>query len=150
MVDMKDGKAAMEALDSRELLLKGRRLIVDEAHARPDQVDRRRIHRTSWPQVTERLFLAGLQNWATEATVRALFQNHGLNPVDVYLPRDRVNGHVKGYAFVEMGSADEAARAIGALHGSLLEGSSLSVRPADPRPASSTRGMPVMTQTQIT
>ena len=111
----------MEPLDSRELLLKGRRLIVDEAHPREDQVDRRPSRRIARLQVTERLYLGGIPKWATEATVCALFQNHDLNPVDVYLPRDRMNGQVKGYAFVEMGSAAEAERAIGALHGSLLQ-----------------------------
>jgi hypothetical protein len=137
MVEMKDGKAAMEAVDSRELILKGRRLVIDEAHPLSSQVERTKWSRIPRVDVTERLYITGISPSADEASVRILFQNHRLNPVDIYLPRDRMTGRIKGFGFVAMSSQSEAAEAIGALHGSLVDGRSLTVRPAEPRAAKS-------------
>jgi len=133
IVEMTDGKNAMEAVDSRDLALKGRRLVVNEAHSLSSQIDRPRGARTPRVDITERLYIAGLSNSATETTVRTIFRNHGLNPVDVYIPKDRETGRPKGFGFVAMSSESEAAQAIGALNGSLVEGRSLTVRPATPR-----------------
>jgi len=86
---MIDGRNAMEALDSRNVVLKGRRLIVNEAYSLSDQVHRPRYGRTPRVDITQRLYVAGLPYSATETSVRSLFQNHGLNPVEVHLPKDR-------------------------------------------------------------
>jgi len=133
IMEMRDGKAAMEAVDSRGLILNGRRLVVDEAHSLSAQIDRPRGGRTPRVDITERLYISGIPSSATETTVRLLFQNHGLNPIEVYLPRDRQTGRLKGYGFVAMSSESEAASAIGALNGSLVDGVGLTVQPAAPR-----------------
>ncbi len=132
-VDMADGRSAMEAVDARGLVLRGRRLIINEAYSLSEQVDQPRRGKTPSVDVTERLYVAGLPYSATEQSVRILFQSHGLNPVEIYLPRDRQTGRVRGIGFVAMNSTTEAAQAIGALNGSLVEGKSLTVRAAKPR-----------------
>jgi RNA recognition motif. (a.k.a. RRM, RBD, or RNP domain) len=137
-VDMIDAKNAMEAVDSRDVTLNGRRLIINEAYSLSAQVDRPRRGRTPRVDITERLYVAGLPYSATESSVRTLFQNHGLNPVEVYLPKDRQTGCLRGFGFVAMSSVSDAIQAIGALNGSLVEGRSITVRTAVPRAAGST------------
>jgi hypothetical protein len=133
IVEMTNGKNAMAALDSRELRIRGRQLVINEAHSLSSQINRQRDRRTPSVDTTERLFVASLSSSATEAGIRILFQNHGLNPVEVYLPKDSKTRRHKGYGFVSMNSPSEAAQAIGALNGSLVDGRSLTVRPATPR-----------------
>ena len=133
IVEMKDGRGAMEAVDSRGLILKGRQLVVNEAHPLSTQYDRRFGGRIPSVDITERLYITGIPTSATETTVRMLFQNHGLNPVDIHLPRDRQTGRARGFGFVAMSSQSEAEQAIGALNGSLVEGRSLTIQPAAPR-----------------
>jgi RNA recognition motif-containing protein len=133
MVDMKDGKSAMEAVDARDLSLAGRQLVISEAHSLPSQTSRSRTSRVPSMDITERLYIAGLPSTATDISVRVLFQNHGLNPVEVFLPKDRNSGQHRGFGFVSMASEAESAQAIGALNGSLVEGKALSVHPAEPR-----------------
>ena len=134
-VDMLDGKNAMEAIDSAEVSLKGRRLVVNEAYSLAAQVTPQRHGRVPTVDTTERLYISRLPYSATESSVRILFQGHGLNPVEIYLPKDSQTGSLKGYGFVTMSSAPEAARAIGALNGSLVDGKSIIVRAASPRAA---------------
>ena len=133
MIEMKDGKSAMVAVDSRDLFLAGRRLVISEAHSLPAQTNRSRNSRVPRVDITERLYIAGLPLTATETTVQVLFQNHGLSPVEVFLPRDRKTGQHKGFGFVSMSSEAEAGQAIGAVNGSLVDGKALAVRPAAPR-----------------
>jgi RNA recognition motif. (a.k.a. RRM, RBD, or RNP domain) len=132
--DVFDGKNAMEAVDSQAVTLKGRRLVINEAYSLPAQINRPRNGRTPRLDTTERLYIAGFPSSATEASIRSLFQNHGLNPVEVYLPKDRQTGRPRGFGFVTMNSESEATQAIGALNGSLVEGRSITVRAALPRP----------------
>ena len=126
----------MEAVDSRDLTLLGRQLVINEAYSLSTQLEQPRGGLTPRDvDISERLYLSGLPYSATETSVRALFQNHGLNPAEVYLPKDRQTGQPRGIGFVSMGSLAEATQAIGALNGSLVEGRSLTVRPAAPRSA---------------
>ena len=122
-----------EAVDSRGLVVRGRQLVIHEAFQPVDQVDQPRRGRTPSIDATERLYIAGLPYSATEQGVRQLFQNHGLSPVEIYVPRDRQTGRVRGIGFVAMNSTTEAVQAIGALNGSLVEGKSLTVKAAKPR-----------------
>jgi RNA recognition motif-containing protein len=133
IVEMTDGRNAMEAVDSRDLNLKGRRLVVNEAYPLSSQIGRQQGGRMPSIDITERLYVAGLPYSANETTLRTLFQNHGLNPVDVHIVRDRQSGRGKGFGFVSMSSQSEAAQAIGALNGSLVDGRSLILAPATPR-----------------
>lgn len=134
IVEMPDGSSAMEAVDSRKLTVKSRQLVIDEAYSLSAQVERPRGGRIPRVDITERLFVKGFPSAATETSVRTLFQNHGLIPVEVYIPRDKQTGLHKDFGFVSMSSQEEASQAIGALNGSLVDGRSIIVRPATPRP----------------
>ena len=133
IVEMEDGKSAMMAVDSRDLKIGGRRLVIDEARPLASQVDRSRGKWTPTMDVTERLFIAGLPDSATEESVRSIFQSHGLNPVDIHLVRDKRTTRPKGFGFVAMGSQSEAAQAIGALNRSLVGERAITVRSAIPQ-----------------
>jgi len=132
-VEVESGRAAMEALDSTELRLHGRQFVVNEAHPLAEKDERRK--ETDLPRVdlSERLYLGNLPYSANEATVQSLFESHGLHPLEIYLAFDRQAGRSKGFAFAAMASIEEAARAIGALNGSIVDGRSIVVRPAAPR-----------------
>lgn len=140
-VDMIDARTAMEALDSQNVTINGRKLVINEAYRLAAQVETSRHGRTPSVDVTERLYLAGFPPSTTDASIRTLFQSHGLNPLEIYLPRDRQTGRLRGIGFVRMSSQSEATQAIGALDGSLIEGKSITVRAALPRPNSLTRQM---------
>lgn len=133
IVEVRDGKSALKAVDARDLTIGGRRLVIDEARPLSTQVNRSGGKWNPTLDVTERLFIAGLPDSATEEMVRRIFQNHGLNPVDVYLPRDKRTTRPKGFGFIAMGSHSEAAQAIGAVNGSLVDGRAVTVRPAMPQ-----------------
>ena len=78
------------------------------------------------------IFVGNLEFGATEDEIRALFENYGT--VDrVSILTDRETGRSRGFAFVEMGNADEAERAISALNGYALGGRALNVNEARPR-----------------
>lgn len=75
-----------------------------------------------------KLFVAGLPETATEDGLRELFEATGGSVAEVTVPRDRATGKVRGFAFLTMGSASEAAVARRQLDGSLQDGRSISVR----------------------
>ena len=62
----------------------------------------------------------------TEASIRTAFEAHG-EVASVNLITDRDSGRPKGFGFVEMGSADEAQTAKGALDGTQMDGRALKV-----------------------
>jgi cold-inducible RNA-binding protein len=76
-----------------------------------------------------RLYVGNLSFKTSPETVRAAFAAAG-NVMDVALPTDRETGQLRGFAFVVMGSDEEAARAIAQLNGSMLDGRSLKVNEA--------------------
>ena len=133
-VEAEDGRAAMAALNLTGLAIDGRRLVVNEAFqaARGGERMPRPSGRTA-AEVSERLFVGNLSQAATEQSIRQLFGDHGFRPLDVYIAMDRPSKVPKGFAFVSLGSTDEAERAIGAVHGSVVEGRPVVVRPAAPR-----------------
>lgn len=134
-VDVVDGSAAMRALDASGVQMTGRGLVVNEAYeGNARSGDDAVTHRTEdTPELSERLYVGRLPYLNTEAAVRELFLGRGLPPVDVYVSVDRSTGRSRGYAFVSMASRAAAGQAIGALHGSILDGRSIVVRPAAPR-----------------
>ena len=78
------------------------------------------------------IFVGNLSFGATESSVRALFEQFGA--VDrVNIVTDRDTGRSRGFAFVEMGDAEQADRAISALNGYQLDGRSLNVNEARPK-----------------
>jgi RNA recognition motif-containing protein len=81
-----------------------------------------------------KLFMAGLPDSVTEEVLRGLFNETGANVTELTLPRDRATGRPRGFAFVRLGSEDEAERARQELDGRIVDGKMISVRPfhADP------------------
>lgn len=81
----------------------------------------------------KRLYVGNLAFSATEDDVRAAFEAHG-EVESVHLVMDRDTGRSRGFAFVEMGDADQAEQAIAAMNGADLGGRALVVNEARPRP----------------
>jgi nucleolin len=83
---------------------------------------------------SRKLFMAGLPESVTEDALRNLFSETGATVTEVSLPRDRATGRPRGFAFVRLGSEDEANRARQELDGRIVDGRPISVRPfhADP------------------
>ena len=127
-----DGKSAMAAIDAPALTIGGRQLLINEAYSLADQVSGRGRN-TPKIDISERLYVTGLAKGVTESMLRTLFNRHGFQVLEVYVPKRKVSGGNKGFGFVTMGSRSEAVQAIGALNGALLDGTRVSVRPAEPR-----------------
>jgi nucleolin len=83
---------------------------------------------------SRKLFMAGLPESVTEDTLRNLFSEAGATVTEVSLPRDRATGRPRGFAFVRLGSDEDADRARQELDGRIVDGRPISVRPfhADP------------------
>jgi RNA recognition motif-containing protein len=64
--------------------------------------------------------------------LKGLFEEHG-EVTSAKVIVDRESGRSRGFGFVEMASADEAASAIEALNGQEAEGRELKVNEAKPR-----------------
>jgi len=80
-----------------------------------------------------KIYVGNLPFSADESQVRSLFSQHGtVESVNVIMDRD--TGRPRGFAFVEMNSAD-ASRAIQSLNGYSMEGRALRVNEAQDRPA---------------
>jgi RNA recognition motif-containing protein len=78
------------------------------------------------------IFVGNLSYQATEADLEAAFSQFGT--VDrVSIIRDRESGQPRGFAFVEMSNAEEAANAIAALNGREIGGRAVNVNEARPR-----------------
>ncbi|HEY1272624.1 MAG TPA: RNA-binding protein [Terriglobales bacterium] len=78
------------------------------------------------------LYVGNLPHSTTEAELRALFQAHGAVE-KVSMVTDRETGRSRGFAFVEMTSADEADKAVLALNGTDLGGRTLKINEAKPK-----------------
>ena len=79
-----------------------------------------------------KLYVGNLPYSATEEELSALFGQAG-TVTSVAIIKDRETGRSKGFAFVEMSSADEAQKAISTLTGHMLGGRDLRVSIARPR-----------------
>jgi RNA recognition motif-containing protein len=79
-----------------------------------------------------RLYVGNLSFQATSDAVRDAFSACG-EVTDVHIVQDRDSGQSRGFGFVTMGSAAEAAAAISTLDGSSLDGRSLRVNEAEER-----------------
>lgn len=79
-----------------------------------------------------KLYVGNLPYSATEEELSALFGQAG-TVTSVAVIKDRETGRSKGFAFVEMSSADEAQKAISMFTGQLLGGRDLRVSIARPR-----------------
>jgi len=82
--------------------------------------------------MSTKLFVGNLSFKTTENDLQDAFAAHG-TVVEANIMMDRASGRSRGFAFVTMGSPDEAQKAIEALHGSQLDGRPLTVNIARPR-----------------
>ena len=79
-----------------------------------------------------KLYVGNLPYSATEEELSSLFGQAG-TVASVAIINDRETGRSKGFAFVEMSSADEAQKAVTMLTGHMLGGRDLRVSIARPR-----------------
>jgi RNA recognition motif-containing protein len=79
-----------------------------------------------------RLYVGNLSFNATADSVRDAFQEFG-TVSDVHLVSDRETGRSRGFAFVTMGTSEEAAKAMQAMDGQNLDGRPLRVNEAEQR-----------------
>ena len=79
-----------------------------------------------------RLYVGNLSFNTTADGVRTAFEAFG-TVSDVHLVTDRETGRARGFAFVTMGSPDEAAKAIQGMDGKTLDGRPLRVNEAEER-----------------
>jgi len=79
------------------------------------------------------IFVGNLSFDSTENEIRSLFEQYG-SVERVNLVTDRDTGRARGFGFVEMSNGAEADRAIAELNGRELDGRSLNVNEARPKP----------------
>lgn len=85
------------------------------------------------------LYVGNLAFSATEEELRALFEPYG--PIDnITLVRDRDTGQPRGFGFVELGSDEQAEKAIAALNGQNVGGRNINVNEARPKADRGGRG----------
>jgi RNA recognition motif-containing protein len=87
-----------------------------------------------------KLFVAGLPDSITEDVLREVFEAAGGNVVEVSLPRDRATGRPRGFGFVTLSTAEDAANVRASLDGSMQAGRSISVRPFSSEPPRRSEG----------
>ena len=79
------------------------------------------------------IFVGNLDFHATEEALRSLFERYGVVN-SARIMTDRETGRSRGFAFVEMANEAEADQAISALNGYTLDGRTLNVNEARPKP----------------
>ena len=79
-----------------------------------------------------KIYVGGLPYSTTEAQLNDLFAAHG-TVQSARIITDKFTGQSRGFGFVEMGSAEEAKKAITALNGTQFEGRTLTVNEAKPQ-----------------
>src|SRR3954470_12690964 len=80
-----------------------------------------------------RLYVGNLSYNVTEPELREVFAENGRNVVEVKIVMDRDTGRPRGFAFVEMGSDDEASQVIQGLTGREVQGGAINRREAGER-----------------
>jgi RNA recognition motif-containing protein len=79
-----------------------------------------------------KLFVGNLSFNTTEGDILELFKQAG-NVVSCELIMDKFTGKSRGFAFVQMGTQEEANKAIADFNGKEIDGRSLTVNEARPR-----------------
>jgi RNA recognition motif-containing protein len=83
--------------------------------------------------MSTKIYVGNLPYTCDKEQLKALFSDGGRVVEDVAIIMDRATGKARGFAFVQMANAEEAARAVEALHGSSFGGRTLTVNEARPR-----------------
>jgi cold-inducible RNA-binding protein len=82
--------------------------------------------------MNSKLYVGNMSFKTSEADLRDAFTKFG-TVTDVYIANDRETGRPRGFAFVTMGTADEAKAAIEKMNGMDLDGRALTVNEAKPK-----------------
>ena len=82
--------------------------------------------------MSTRLYVGNLSYNATADTLRAAFSEFG-DVADVQLVIDRYSGRARGFAFVTMATAEQAALAASKMNGATIDGRPVRVNEAEPR-----------------
>ena len=82
--------------------------------------------------MNNKLFVGNLSFNTSENDLQDAFSAHGV-VVETSVMMDRATGRSRGFAFITMGSAEEAQKAIEAMNGANLDGRALTVNIARPR-----------------
>ena len=82
--------------------------------------------------MSTKLFVGSLPWSINDEKLKEAFEEHG-NVVSAKVVMDRTTGKSRGFGFVEMGNADDAKKAIKALHDSELDGRNIVVNEAKSR-----------------
>jgi len=80
-----------------------------------------------------RLYVGNLPYEVTEQDLRALFETEGRSVQEVFIPTDRATGRPRGFAFITMGSDDQARTAIETLNGKEIQGRAITISEARER-----------------
>jgi RNA recognition motif-containing protein len=83
--------------------------------------------------IPKRVFVGNLSFRTTKDELATAFAPAG-NVISVYVGTDRETGRSRGFAFVEFGEEEEAARAIELFNEKEIDGRKLRVNPAEDRP----------------
>ncbi len=86
-----------------------------------------------------KLYVGNLPYTATQESLKAAFSDFGIIE-SINLVTDQYTGDSKGFAFVEMSSNAEAARAMQSLNGTPIDGRNITVNEAKPKGSSRGRG----------
>ena len=81
----------------------------------------------------KKIYVGNLTYNTTESSIRPLFESYG-TVASVKVITDRDTGASKGFAFVEMGTDEEAQSAISAIDGTDLDGRKIKVNEAMDKP----------------
>ena len=87
--------------------------------------------------MNKKLYVGGLSYSVTDSQLRDMFTSHG-TVESAKVVTDRDSDRSRGFGFVEMGTQEEAEKAIAALNGTQQDGRSLTVnisKPREDRPA---------------
>jgi len=86
-----------------------------------------------------KLYIGNLSYETTDQDLQTLFAESG-NVTSAQVVTDRYSGQSRGFGFVEMGTQDEAHKAIAALNGHTLAGRALVVNESRPQAPRSNSG----------
>ena len=86
-----------------------------------------------------KLYVGNLSYSTTQESLQAEFGAHG-QVEEVAVIADRETGRPRGFAFVTMAKDDEARAAIEAINGTELDGRTITVNEARPKPDRGPRG----------
>jgi RNA recognition motif-containing protein len=92
-------------------------------------------------EVFVKIYVGNMSYTTTEDTLRETFGAHG-DVEEVAIVTDRDTGRPRGFGFVTMPNSSEANAAIEALNNTELDGRTLKVNEARPRPAGGGGGGP--------